>query len=518
VSDQGVVAAGDRQTARAGAQLLRQGGNVVDAVCAAAFASFVCELPLTGPLGSGVLLHGTPDRGWSVLDFFARVPGLGAAPGDLDFSAIEVDFGAATQEFHVGRGSVAVPGTLRGLLEAHQRHGHLPLRDVVAPALGLARDGFRQSPGTDWVIRLLKPIYTLTPGARALANEALQSRQDEAVSLTNPGLAHLMESLARDPKGALRAIEADFVAAFGPAEGGRITAIDLSRFSPVRRRPLTVPFRGRTVALNPPPSSGGGLVALGLRLAERGELLDLRFGDHWLQLAQVVAEVGRARERGYDARLTEAGFLEHLLSDEGVDAAWRERQADTAERSLGGTTHISVLDGRGAAASLTTSNGEGSGHVLSGWGAHANNFLGEEDINPHGFHQEPPGTPMRTMMTPTLVLADGRPELALGSGGSNRIRSAIFQALLNHLGFELPLVEAVESSRLHVEGTRLWMESLDVPESVLEAVKHAWPGTTLFDHRSMFFGGVHVASHRDGRFTGAGDPRRWGAVCFPEDV
>lgn len=512
------MAAGDRHTARAGAVALRAGGNAVDAVCAAALTSFVCELPLTSPAGAGLVLHGTPDRGWSVLDFFARVPGLGAArPAPLDFFAVEVDFGPTTQEFHVGKGAAAVPGALRGLVELHRSHGRLPLSELVVPAYERAVAGYTAHDKLVSILRLLEPIYRVTSGAWSLVetNGAIPEPGD---CLRSPGQAHLLEMLGRDPDQTLRALEADLVAAFGPSEGGLITPDDLERFRPVSRAPLSVEFSGHTVLTPPPPSSGGGLISLGLRVADRGELAADGFGAHWVGLAEVLRAVSRARADGYDIGLARPDFLTALLSDDGVDEAMR-RAEELAERSLGSTTHVSVLDDHGGAASMTCSNGEGCGHVLSPWGVHVNNFLGEEDINPGGFHALPAGTSMPTMMAPTIVLDGRTPRLVLGSGGSNRLRSAILQVLINHLGFGRPLAESVAADRLHVEGARLWLEStgyLTGPR--LDAVEARWPGATRFERPSMFFGGVHAAALSSGRFTGIGDARRAGAVATPDEV
>jgi gamma-glutamyltranspeptidase/glutathione hydrolase len=517
VTERGVVAAGSRATARAGAWALREGGNAVDAVCAAAFASFVAEPPLTSPAGAGVLLHGDPERGWSVHDFFARVPGLGGRPDELEFFLVTIDFGVTTQDFHVGRGAAAVPGALRGLLDVHRAHGRLPLAEVVAPAHELAQDGCVVSAAVAGVLRLLDPIMHLTPEVRDLVFvDGVLAR--EGSRLRAPGQAHLLEGLARDPKETVRAVEADLLAAFGPAHGGLLSAADLEAYRPLARVPLAVPFAGYTVLTNPPPSAGGGLIGLGLRLAERTGLLDQDFGQHDVALARVLGGVSFARAQGYDGRLCEPGFLDTLLSDDGVDVAAAAWAAAAAERGLGGTTHISVLDAEGGAASLTTSNGEGCGYALPAWGIHVNNFLGEDDINPHGFHVDPAGTEMITMMAPTIVLEDGRPRLVLGSGGSNRLRSAVLIGLLQHLGFGRDLEASVTADRMHVEGNKLWFEATHLDADVIAELRHAWPDASLFDHRSMFFGGIHAAANVGGHFVGAGDPRRDGAVFTPDDV
>jgi gamma-glutamyltranspeptidase / glutathione hydrolase len=134
-STHGVVAAGDPQTAEAGAQLLREGGNAIDAAVAAAFAAFVCELPLCSPLGGGVLVLERGSAPPIAFDMFARTPGLGAANAmgvAREFDAVSVSFGAASQVFHVGRASVAVPLALAGLIEVQARFGARPLAAVVS--------------------------------------------------------------------------------------------------------------------------------------------------------------------------------------------------------------------------------------------------------------------------------------------------------------------------------------------------------------------------------------------------
>jgi len=176
-----------------------------------------------------------------------------------------------------------------------------------------------------------------------------------------------------------------------------------------------------------------------------------------------------------------------------------------------------VIDSEGMAAAMTTSNGEGCGHALPGLGIHVNNFLGEEDINPAGFHRSPPGSWMSTMMSPTIVVIDQVPCFALGSGGSNRIRSAILQALLNLLAYHRPLDEAVNAPRMHLEGDKLWFEEAGLPTAAANALDQRWPAATRFAAPSMFFGGVNCAARLDGRLAGAGDRRRGGVVVLAED-
>ncbi|HSJ73517.1 MAG TPA: gamma-glutamyltransferase, partial [Miltoncostaeaceae bacterium] len=166
-----MVAAGHRLTARAGAEALARGGGAVDAVCAAAFAAAVAESPLTGPGAGGFLLARDPVGATTLLDFFVAVPGLGPRgrrldPGDL--VSFTVPFGGADQVFHIGPASVAVPGMIAGLGEAHRRWGRLPLAELVEPAVRIAREGVVLGPEAAYLHRILGEMLVATPAAAAV--------------------------------------------------------------------------------------------------------------------------------------------------------------------------------------------------------------------------------------------------------------------------------------------------------------------------------------------------------------
>ncbi len=204
--------------------------------------------------------------------------------------------------------------------------------------------------------------------------------------------------------------------------------------------------------------------------------------------------------------------VESILSEEHI-APWHQtlRSGGLASR---GTTHISVVDADGNLASLTLSNGEGSAYVLPGTGIMLNNMMGEEDLNPAGFHRLPPGVRLASMMTPAIVSLEDGGRIALGSGGSNRIRSAILQVLANMFEYGMGLEDAVTAPRLHLENNHLSIEKgfSDAALAVLEA---EWPGTEQWQESNLFFGGVHaVRRFSDGKFSAAGDPRRGGSVAI----
>ncbi|MGB5763221.1 MAG: gamma-glutamyltransferase, partial [Sedimenticolaceae bacterium] len=266
--------------------------------------------------------------------------------------------------------------------------------------------------------------------------------------------------------------------------------------------------------LNPPPSTGGILIAFALELLRNTDPTALGFGtsEYLSRLAKVMELTNRAR---VESRLHEL-HVDTAANDLLHPALITAYRAEVLGRPMAprGTTHISIIDEAGNAASLSLSNGEGSGYVIPGTGIMLNNVLGEEDINPHGFHKWPRDVRMSSMMTPTLVMDKDGGLTVLGSGGSNRIRTAILQVLLNRLVFAMPLEEAVNAPRLHVEDDKASIEA-GYDEGAVDVLAPTFPTVDRWQQSNMFFGGVH-AVHRDGRggFDGAGDTRRGGAVAF----
>jgi gamma-glutamyltranspeptidase/glutathione hydrolase len=178
---------------------------------------------------------------------------------------------------------------------------------------------------------------------------------------------------------------------------------------------------------------------------------------------------------------------------------------------LGSTTHLSVLDGEGWACAVTCTNGEGSGVVVPGTGIHVNNMMGEQDLSPLGFFTHPPGRRLPSMMAPTIVLdTEGTAELALGSAGSNRIRSTLLQVIVNVIDRRMTAAQAVDAARLHFEDGLVYAEP-GIDSAGLESAGYTM---SWFRDRNLFFGGCQAVERdpRTGDAAGAGDPRRGGAV------
>jgi gamma-glutamyltranspeptidase/glutathione hydrolase len=487
----GVVAAGHAISARAGADVLRAGGNAVDAALGAMLASFVCEPLLTGLGAGGYMLVAAPGQAPTLLDFFVEAPGRGSdASRRGALIPVRVSFGDAIQTFNIGAASVGTFGVPAGVCEAARRFGRVPLEQLVAPAAALARDGVELNDQQAYLVEILGATVTSTAEAAALfAPGGRLLRAGDR--LLQPELADALERLGAE--GARPFYEGDIAAAIVgwlDERGGIVTGADLRAYEVVEREPVRVPYRGREVLTNPPPAAGGILIALALAL------LDASPPPPSLpQIVDVMERMQTERTPQFLIGLGDPEFVHDFIG--------------RRSGRLGSTTHVAALDREGWACSVTCSAGSASGVIVPGTGVHLNNMLGEQDLNPRGFHRHPPGARLPSMMAPTIVLADGIPALAVGSAGSNRIRSAILQTIIRCVDEGMLAQQAVDAPRLHFEDGIVYTEP-GIDATVLEQA-----GRTLkpFRGRNLFFGGAQAAArHRDGSFSGGGDPRRGGAA------
>lgn len=505
----GAIAAGHEETVGAAEAVLRDGGNAFDAALAALTAAFVAEPVLASPAGGGFLLAEPAAAEPRVYDFFVQTPGTRNPDQELDFHPIAADFGTTTQEFHIGLGTVAVPGVVRGMFQIHRELSTRPMRELMQPGIDLARRGVTVTPFQAHVLDVVKPCYTASPAVQRIF--ASPGRPDRLVSegdrLRLPELADSLEAIAIEGddlfyRGELarRLLEAQAVG------GGQLDAEDLAGYRVERREPLALRYRDALVHTNPPPASGGPLVGFGLQLLSGWPVLDGPPGDraHLERLAWVMEATQEARiaVTAADGEI-HADVLDPALIE-------RYRRSVLGRQSVTrGTTHISIVDAEGSLASLTVSNGEGAGHVIEGSGIVLNNMLGEEDLNPGGFGRWPPGHRMTSMMAPTLVeWPDGR-RCALGSGGSNRIRTAILQVLMGLIDQGLPLSAAIERPRIHVEDGRLSVEG-GIEDAAVRALGDAFE-LHQWEDLSLFFGGVHAVMAHGQTYAAAADQRRDGS-------
>jgi len=263
---------------------------------------------------------------------------------------------------------------------------------------------------------------------------------------------------------------------------------------------LKAVYRDATVWLPGPPSVAGPLVCRSLQALEAGGPLpeDPSGADSALRYAAALREAERLRD---------GGLVAHLFDPDWLDRALR------APPGSGFTTHISAVDAEGGAVAITHSLGETCGHAIPGTGLLLNNFLGESDVNPPDAPRAP-GQRLYTMCCPTLIERGDRC-LALGTGGSSRIRSAVLQGVSYLVDRGLSPDSAVSAPRIHVERGVLHVEAGGRPAAEVARLRASEPDAVIFEDRHLFFGGLHVAAFDGDRYEGAGDARRsgcWGCA------
>ncbi len=487
------LASGHPETSRAAEAILQADGNAADAAIAGALAASVAE-PLLCSLGGGA--HGLIQREGRApvaLDAFAQTPRQ-RQPGELDFFPILGNFGTDVQEFHVGMASIATPGVIAGLFALHERFGRTPWPVLVQPAVRLARQGVRLNPTQAFANRILEPIVRST--AECAAFFGLAQRDDrlppEGSLRCSPAQADFIEALASEgPALFYQGEPARHLAEACMQRGGHLRLKDLSGYRPRWRRPLRWQYRSATLWSTPPPAFGGMMLSLACQRLEHHLVpgIPVDSPDFLAALCQAMEESESLRSQLEQSEL--------LASESALRAAFRGLDLST-RISQRGTTHISIDDGKGMSVALTLSNGEASGYVLPGTGILLNNMLGEEDINRGGFHAWPRNRRLASMMAPTFV-QQGRQRWILGSGGSNRIRTALAQVISRLVDFRQPLARAVEAPRAHLERGLL---SIEMPAGEWPAASRDW----LFRHhhdarcwpeRNMYFGGVQAVGPGD---------------------
>jgi gamma-glutamyltranspeptidase/glutathione hydrolase len=448
------VAAGHPATAAAGAEVLAAGGNAADAACAAVLAACVAETVMTGFLGGGHAVYWDEGerRAWN-LDCFCSVP---SGPGG-GMVELAVPFGDELVHYAVGPASCAVPGVPAGLDALHARFGSLPWRDVCTPALRIASEDVALPPADAACLAMLAPVMTMDAGAEIYApgGELLVTGD----LLHQPGLVRALEAIAEE--GARTAYEGSVARALlelVEERGGVVTRDDLHAYRADWTDPVVVGYCGRTV------STRGGLSGVPSLLAALPRLSALS------ERERVLAVLPLLEARGVETH----------------------------------TTNVTVVDGGGNACVFTTSLGLGSGDFVPGYDLHLNSMLGEVDLL---LEERLPGERMHSMMAPSLVTDGDGVELAIGSAGGTRLRTALALVLAGVLDEELAPQDAVDRPRFHPVGEVVNAE-FGVDEAALAELETAgrtvrrWPG------RHHYFGGVSAI----GRTGAAADPRRSGAV------
>lgn len=524
IGERGMVVSQSTPASEVGAEILRKGGNAVDAAVATAFALAV-TLPRAGNLGGDgfMLVYMADTKKTVAIDYRSMAPMAATLDFYLD------DEGKVSDKARRGHTAAAVPGTVAGLWHAHQKFGKLPWAQVVAPAVTLAGEGWNlsydEARATEWAKNRLSVSeagkgYFFKPDGSAYRGEEL---------FRQPDLAWTLREIQQGGADAFyRGAVARKIAADMKAHGALMTLEDLARYKAVEREPISTTYRGLTVTTMPPPSGGGVAVLQMLNMLETFDLKAARQGSaestHLMAEAMKLAYADRTRWLGDPdfAKLPMKGLLSKEYAADRARTIRKDRALAAPDLSPGdpwryegpNTTHFSVADSAGNVVSNTYTLGSsyGSGAAVAGAGFLLNdqmrNFsLRAGDDLPNALAG---GKRMMSTMAPTIVFRDDRPWLVTGTPGGSTILNTILQVIVNVVDHGLNVAEATHTPRVH----QAWKPGdLEVepgfnPDTIalLEAKGHE---VKVDDTQ----GSSQSIQIEDGRFLGAADPRRPGALA-----
>lgn len=528
----GMVGSADEHASRAGLRVLQQGGNAVDAAVAVGFALAVTH-PAAGNLGGGgFMVIRLADGLETTIDYRETAPAGAQRDMFLDPAGEPV-----ADRSRVGPLSSGVPGSVAGMALAQKRYGRLPLADVMAPAIALARDGFEVSWALADSLGSAQSLLATYPASARAFQRADKTMPGPGDRLVQRDLATTLTLIAdQGPDAFYKGAIADLIAAEMARSGGLITKADLSAYAPRERPPIIGSYRGHRVVSMPPPSSGGIALVQLLNILERFPLAD--YGHNSSRSIHLVAEAARRVYADRSEWLGDPDFFDvpvaGLLSRRYADALRRgisETRATSSRDVKPGqprtfehseTTHFSVVDADGnAVATTTTLNGSyGNGQVVTGAGFLLNNEMDDFSAKPgtpnmFGLiggeaNAVGPGKRMLSSMTPTILVKDGKTRLVVGSPGGGRIITTVLQVVLNVVDFKMNVQEAVDAPRFHHQWLpdAIRLERQGFPADVVTALEAMGHTTDV----GADMGDVHaiVIDESTGLRLGASDPRQDG--------
>ncbi len=535
VGERGMVVSQNAIASGVGAAILRRGGNAVDAAVAIGFALAV-TLPRAGNIGGDgfMLVHDAKTGEQVFFDFRSVAPKAATLAMYIDNQGKEASIAS--------RGYLApsVPGTVAGLGMAHKRFGKLAWKDVVAPAIALARDGVALTPDEAFVFSWGKERLSTSAAAKAAYYRPDGSLYRAGEILRQPDLAWTLTQIAeRGADGFYKGPVAERFAADMKAHGGLITLDDLASYRAVERKPLRGTYRGLEVVTAPPASAGGATLLNMLNILEGFDLKS--YGAGSAQALHIMAETmklgyaDRYRFLGDTDFVTAPvrGFISKAYAQERAKLidpakatpAQQLRAGDPARFESPSTTHFSVADGDGNVVSTTYTLGAdfGSGVMIAGTGVLLNNQMNNFDHEnaakalregtPPPLNAMAPGKRMLSTMMPTMIFKDGKPWLVTGTPGGSTIIDTVLQIVVNVVDFKLNVEEATHQPRIFQDtGKTLRVEPNFNPDTVrlLGTMGH-----TIVSDETM--GSAQSIMIENGYFLGAADPRRPGALAIPPE-
>lgn len=517
----GIVAAAKPEASEVGIEIMKKGGNAIDAAVATAFALGVVEPNGSGIGGGGFMLIKLAETGEELFYDFREVAPMNSTS---DMYPLDEDGKVVGNVKNVGGLSVAVPGEVEGLLSVLEEYGSMSREEVLQPAIDFAENGYVVTENLSKVITdQFEKINRSEASKELYFRNGVPAAPGEIIK--NPDLAETLRIIAKEGKDGFYkgAIAEDMVKA-AQEDGGILTLEDLANYEMKIREPIRSTYRGYEVISAPPSSSGGAHVIQLLNIMENFDLKDLGHNStesiHLWSEASKMMFADRAEYMAdtdfYDVPL--AGIISKDYAKELAGKIDLNKAADKVEFDdpsrfeSGSTTHYSVMDKEGNMVSVTKTlnNFYGSGITVPGRGFLLNNQMDNFVAEQGKPSSVEPGKRPLSGMSPTIVLKDGEPFMTLGSPGSTRILTTVAQIISNVIDFDMDMQEAINAPRMYDMSGTLAVESR-IPSEVIERLEelgHTMDVRVEFDE---YFGGAQcIVIEESGELYGAGDPRRDG--------
>lgn len=528
----GMIVAAQPEAAEAGADILRRGGNAVDAAIACAFSQGVVDPQMCGIGGFGAMQISMPKRGvHTVLEFLALAPFAATADMWADRFVGQTRDGFVfllrDHANELGHLAAGTPGNVKGYTEALARFGTMELKDVMAPAIRQARDGFMVRPYVHyyWTIdqRGAGQINTEDKLRHSETGRAIYFRPDGTLKrpgdiVANPDLARTLERIATSgPEIFYTGEIAEEIAADMAAHGGLITRRDLADYRVREKAPVWGSYRGLRIAGNPPAAGGVSLIEL-LHILQEFELGNLAHNS--AEHLAILAEAMKWMTIDRDAHIGDPDFVDvpiAMLLSQAHAAAHAEKikagvKASVPRSELAkdppDTTVTCVMDEEGNAVTITHTLGQPSGGIPSGLGFMYNGSMSGFDPRPGRAGSIAPGKARGSAMAPTIIFQDDKPVMAIGAPGGTFIVPALAQALSNVIDFGMSMTDAVAAPRIVCLS-----DTIDVSNRVERRVTdklQAQGYSIARSYQSFAFGAPHGVKIEGDGWTGGADPQRDG--------
>ncbi|WP_304158951.1 gamma-glutamyltransferase [Fusobacterium ulcerans] len=516
----GVVSTGKYEATKIGVDIIKKGGNAIDAAVAVGFALGVCEPQSSGIGGGGFMVIRFAKTGETKFIDFREIAPKNATP---DMWKLDKDGKVINNEKAVGGKAVGVPGEVKGMMYALEKYGTMSRKDVIQPSVELAENGYEVSAVLSRDIKNKYDMIEMFPEtSKIYLNEGFPYEVGETIK--NPDLANTLRKIIKNGEKVVYEGEiAKAIVKSAQDAGGPLTMEDMQNYDIRVNHPLVGHYRGYEIVTSAPPSSGGAHVVQILNILENYDMKNVKPGSaeyyHLFSEAIKMAFADRAKFCG-DTEFIDVP-IDGIISKDYAKELVKQLDSKKSKKYIAGnpwawdgskdTTHYSIVDKEGniVAVTKTVNNVFASGVVAEGTGIILNNEMNDFDTGHGKANSVEAGKKPLSSMSPTIVLKDGKPVMSLGAPGATRIITGVAQVISLVLDYGMDIQEAINFPRIHDDYDKLVCETRIDPAVIakLKAMGHNVVEEAEYFEYPCVQG---VTMGEDGKLRGGADPRRDG--------